>query len=683
MGLFLLGAIVGAQQTSRDRNVTAWSLIITGQDANDSGAHDDFKSIVTLPSGGTTPAGDTWLEDQVYAVVERTIDSNTVTTIELFTPLDWGADPNYCWFVDAGGTGMQYQPGRAAIAAIPGSKTLGDYTQYVVGIAKVGNTVAAMVTTENVIVTSWGANGYFSYYSAEGSDGPETVRVIHQLSDGRVLIATDEFNIDAGIGQPGNYKAHLIMLNTDGTLDTTWGHNGFFGFLAAAAVYTNIGAILEDASGNFHIFCQVAAYGGGYYKITSEGVFVSGLQATNYSILYQFNDACWANDEKTRIIAVGGMSQILKVGVGYVACNMSAIDPATGTRDNTWTGNVTITGAASYGTSTPSLYTIKRMSDDGFVTYENASTPSYLHKIIADGSGLDAAWGTAGKLEIGSYTVNMRSANVYQDGDTLYMYSNNGSGKVRINDVNGADGSVTAYFDTTVNVGGYVSLTKINDYLFAGLTNTPLLDVERWTTTPSFVDGINVGSSSAWWIIPDSTTRAWDVIPEVPGSPAVPEAWFASPGTQLDGAQVCVYADGIPRGTFTMDGNDILGFYEPNYTTVIAGLNYWSKLETMPLQLPWSPGMGVSRGQLRLADKQITAIRFDLEDTYLFSYGLGSESTVEDCNFDGLTTSSYKLDRVAFPFGGRAKPTVYVEVWEPTPLGIRSMTPEVTWYEKK
>ena len=94
VGLFLLGAIVGAQQTSKDRNVTAWSLVITGQDANDSGVHDDFKSICVLPGGGTTPSGDTWLEDQVYTVVERTIDGNSVTTIEYFTPLDRGQDPN-------------------------------------------------------------------------------------------------------------------------------------------------------------------------------------------------------------------------------------------------------------------------------------------------------------------------------------------------------------------------------------------------------------------------------------------------------------------------------------------------------------------------------------------------------------------------------------------------------------
>lgn len=386
----------------------------------------------------------------------------------------------------------------------------GDYTQYVVGITKAGNVIAAMVTTENVIVTSWGTNGYFTYYSTEGSDGPVQTRYMHQLSDGRILLATDEFRMDAPNGDPACYMAHLIMLNADGTLDTTWGHNGFFGFLQTAAPYTNVNTVLEDADGNFHIFCQVASPGGGYYKLTSAGVFVSGLSATNYSVLYAFQGACWADDAKTRIIAVGQSCQLLKLGVGYFWANVSAIDPATGTRDNTWTGNIGITGAAKYGAEAPTLlplYTINRMSDDGFVTYENAGSPSYLHKFIADGSAYDTDWATNGKLQIGVYNINMTPANVIQDGDTIYMYSLNDLSKVRINNINGATGVVTSYFDTTVGAGGYVSMTKINDNLFCGLTNTPLLDVERWTTAPAYVDGIDVGSSSVWWIIPDEETR--------------------------------------------------------------------------------------------------------------------------------------------------------------------------------
>jgi hypothetical protein len=385
------------------------------------------------------------------------------------------------------------------------------YTQYVVGIYPnpASNKIAAMVTTNNTIVTSWGTNGYFTYYSAEGSDGPEYTRVIHQLSDGRILLGTDGFRIDAPNGDPNCYIATLIMINADGTLDTTWGHNGFFGQLQGVAWYSNPNAILEDNDGNFHIFGQVAAFGGGYYKLSSAGVFISGLKDTNYSVLYAFNGACWADDAKTRIIAVGTPNQIFN-GVGYTSCNVSAIDPATGTRDDTWTGNVSITGTAKYGAEAPtllSLYSINRMSDDGFVTYENAGSPSYLHKFIADGSAYDTDWGTAGKLQMGIYNINMRSNCVIQDSDTIYMYTLNDASKVRINNVNGATGVVTSYFDTTVSAGSYVSMAKINDSLFLGRTNTPALQVEEWTTAPAYVTGIDVGASSVWWIMPDSSTQ--------------------------------------------------------------------------------------------------------------------------------------------------------------------------------
>lgn len=56
-------------------------------------AADDFKSVAVIP-------GDT--SDEVWTIVERTIDGSTVQYIELFQPLDWGSDSNDCYFVDSG-----------------------------------------------------------------------------------------------------------------------------------------------------------------------------------------------------------------------------------------------------------------------------------------------------------------------------------------------------------------------------------------------------------------------------------------------------------------------------------------------------------------------------------------------------------------------------------------------------
>ncbi len=56
-------------------------------------AADDFKSVAVIPGSGS---------DEVWVVVERTVDSNTVKYIELFQPTDWGSDSNDCYFVDSG-----------------------------------------------------------------------------------------------------------------------------------------------------------------------------------------------------------------------------------------------------------------------------------------------------------------------------------------------------------------------------------------------------------------------------------------------------------------------------------------------------------------------------------------------------------------------------------------------------
>lgn len=56
-------------------------------------AADDFKSVAMIP-GSTS--------DEIWTIVERTVDGNTVKYIEQFQALDWGSDSNDCWFVDSG-----------------------------------------------------------------------------------------------------------------------------------------------------------------------------------------------------------------------------------------------------------------------------------------------------------------------------------------------------------------------------------------------------------------------------------------------------------------------------------------------------------------------------------------------------------------------------------------------------
>lgn len=69
---------------NKEHDVFAWSLQVTDG---------DYESVAIIPSDD---------EDEVWTIVNRTVDSNTVRLIEQFQPRDWGADDDDAWFVDSG-----------------------------------------------------------------------------------------------------------------------------------------------------------------------------------------------------------------------------------------------------------------------------------------------------------------------------------------------------------------------------------------------------------------------------------------------------------------------------------------------------------------------------------------------------------------------------------------------------
>jgi hypothetical protein len=73
----------------RHHSVEAWARQTTG-------TSDSFESVARIP--GSTD------EDEIWAVVQRTIDSNSLRYVEQFQPFDWGTDQNDCWFADCGNT---------------------------------------------------------------------------------------------------------------------------------------------------------------------------------------------------------------------------------------------------------------------------------------------------------------------------------------------------------------------------------------------------------------------------------------------------------------------------------------------------------------------------------------------------------------------------------------------------
>lgn len=86
----------------RKQEVLAWGRHITGQDPNDMNDWDDFESVAIIPGTSNRADGTARNDDEVWVVVKREVDSNDVRYVEQFQSLDWGNDPNYCWFVDCG-----------------------------------------------------------------------------------------------------------------------------------------------------------------------------------------------------------------------------------------------------------------------------------------------------------------------------------------------------------------------------------------------------------------------------------------------------------------------------------------------------------------------------------------------------------------------------------------------------
>jgi len=54
----------------------------------------DFESVCRIPG--------IEFEDEIWVIVNRTIDGNDYKYVERFAPRDWGTDTNDCWFVDSG-----------------------------------------------------------------------------------------------------------------------------------------------------------------------------------------------------------------------------------------------------------------------------------------------------------------------------------------------------------------------------------------------------------------------------------------------------------------------------------------------------------------------------------------------------------------------------------------------------
>jgi hypothetical protein len=166
--------------------------------------------------------------------------------------------------------------------------------------------------------------------------------------------------------------------------------------------------------------------------------------------------------------------------------------------------------------------------------------------------------------------------------------------------------------------------------------------------------------------------------PGVPGTPGVEgvEPHWDTNDIGYHSAEVCVYADGIPHGTFDVnqsDTNDILLFTETDHNDIVAGINYYSIYESFPLSI------GTSYGPIVTQKVQITDLRMDFHETMGCHLGVSIDKS-SDLQFseDNFATKIQPYTGpkiVSFPRGITREPILYLWEWCPVPLSVRALYP--------
>ena len=91
------------------------------------------------------------------------------------------------------------------------------------------NEFAVKATQNGVLDTTFGNNGIAIFYDITASQAD--IYASHILSNGKILISIDGFDVGDGVTQ-GDDITGLLRLNSDGTVDTTFGVNGLLKVLS-------------------------------------------------------------------------------------------------------------------------------------------------------------------------------------------------------------------------------------------------------------------------------------------------------------------------------------------------------------------------------------------------------------------------------------------------------------------
>lgn len=663
----------------------AWSRHVTGQDVNDMNQWDDFRSVACIPGRSARANGDTRLDDEVWVVVDRTIDGNDYKFIEQFQPLDWGDDPNYCWFVDCAPITdiNMYTPGTPEV--------LGDYPTLRTTTAQADpgltHTTPISNVTELQAITATG-----NYYLTGNIDASATSG--WNGGAGFVPIGPN-LNEFTGTFDGCGYTITGLTINRSGF------RIGLFGEVLDPAKIANVtlasvnitatqgsyvGALvgyIDAGSGassdvliqNCHSSGSITIAGTTYTQIGGLIGFANGDDNTARCEIYDCSSSVNMSTSTTQFTDCGGLIGKAVDALVYNCYATGTVNVPSGAYSSDLGGLI---GYISDGTGANDGSEIEYCYATGNVTGTDsiggfvgvASGKGFIRKCYATGNitahdELDGSSDSLGGF-VGGITTTKEITDCYAWGNVVIGvtgYSAGGfvgqhaSNCIITNTY--STGTVTP--TDLLNVGGYAGNADETDILYS-----------FWDTQTSGLgtsDG-GTGHITTWMKRKSNFVDAgWDMdtIWYQAYTPPVPEVNIPNP---FIGESVCVYADGRPIGSVIVDPN---GEVDPNgdYTVCISGLNYYSIYESFPLSTY------TDYGPMKTQKANIYNVRMDFYETMGCNLGVSlTNSSALQFSDDDFATAipPYTGPMIAtFPRGVSREPIIFCWIWDPVSLCIRGM----------
>jgi hypothetical protein len=379
--------------------------------------------------------------------------------------------------------------------------------------------------SDNTINTDWGDNGWWQYVDPDTDSTTSNGKGALLLDDGRILFIFNIIKLEADSYLLEGKETAAVMLNYDGTIDTTWGYNGFY-IHTWGTDYQNSFLypvdIFQCNDDSFILICSCntgSPYG--YHKINSDGsVNIARSWSAGPKLLGYPYRAIWGDDDHTFIICTGNAGNYPTSSYisNTVALNAETLEPYT-----LW-GGLGASVAAGYANVGPAItdnivknvYDVIRFSD-GFIFFhkpcEIDGTYYTLSKVNSTGTAYDTSWGANGHVA-GAYPTAPHAMAV--DDEFLYVlgtYKQNGSiytsSKQIIQKID-SNGVVVDSIEISISSVTYTSIQNFNDYLLLCTTSASPANyhVERWTKNLEYIDGFDIPLTIYYpfAVIPDETT---------------------------------------------------------------------------------------------------------------------------------------------------------------------------------